>query len=117
MIIMTGDFNFHMDVLSNPEAEKLRTCLGDLDLIHVDKPTHIGGHTLDLVIAPKENTVISTVTVLDKSISDHYMIIVDLCVPKPKLEKRHVTSRNMKQLNTNNFMNDVLKCISTKQNL
>ena len=50
MVIMTGDFNFHMDVLSNPEAEKLRTCLGDLDLIqYVDKPTHIGGHTLDLV--------------------------------------------------------------------
>ena len=45
------------------------------------------------------------------------MIIVDLCVPKPKLEKRHVTSRNMKQLNTNNFMNDVLKCLSTKPNL
>ena len=50
-VIIMGDFNLHVDDPSDTEAKKFCDMLDSLGLEqHVKHPTHIQGHTLDLVI-------------------------------------------------------------------
>ncbi|GFO02757.1 RNA-directed DNA polymerase from mobile element jockey [Plakobranchus ocellatus] len=76
-------------------------------------PTHRCGHTLDYLITSCSNSLILDHQVFDKAISDHFLIIADIDISKPKQEKRTVTSRNLKQLDTS-VLKDMLKnCLST----
>ena len=53
-LVLLGDFNVHLDKSSEPEAIQLRSLLDSFGMEqHVDGPTHIRGHTLDLVITPQ----------------------------------------------------------------
>ena len=50
-LVISGDFNIHMDVPDDPDAIKLRELLETTGLVqHVTVPTHISMHTLDLII-------------------------------------------------------------------
>ena len=50
-LVIVGDFNIHVDVLSNGDSTKFRDLLESFSLQqHVVGPTHIHGHTLDLII-------------------------------------------------------------------
>ena len=50
-LVIVGDFNIHLDVLSNSDSTKFRDLLESFSLQqHVVGPTHIHGHTLDLII-------------------------------------------------------------------
>ena len=50
-LVIAGDFNIHMDVPSNSDTKKMQTLLHSMNLInHVSVPTHVSGHTLDLII-------------------------------------------------------------------
>ena len=50
-LLITGDFNIHVNVSRDPDAARFLELLTSMGLEqHVDKPTHISGHTLDLVI-------------------------------------------------------------------
>ena len=50
--LYTGDFNFHVDISSDPIAIKFLKLLTSLGLKQHDlSPTHREGHTLDLVIS------------------------------------------------------------------
>ncbi|XP_047668256.1 uncharacterized protein LOC125141031 [Tachysurus fulvidraco] len=49
-IILVGDFNIHMDDVHNNLAKEFTSCLDSFGLQqHVNFPTHIKGHTLDLI--------------------------------------------------------------------
>ena len=50
-LLITGDYNFHMDVPTDPNNIHFRDLLDVMGLAqHVKKPTHINRHTLDLII-------------------------------------------------------------------
>ena len=50
-LLITGDFNIQMDVEADTGAVRLRELLESTGLKqHVTAPTHISGHTLDLII-------------------------------------------------------------------
>jgi len=50
-IVITGDFNIHVDKENNSHTRKLNDLLSSFDLVQsVTGPTHLAGHTLDLVI-------------------------------------------------------------------
>jgi exonuclease III len=62
-LILTGDFNFHIDIPTNHHTRDFTAILDTFSLTqHIDQPTHTHGHTLDLVIT-KGLTI--TTTVLD----------------------------------------------------
>ena len=72
MLVISGDFNIHVGTTSSDAR-------GFIDLLnayrleqHIHQPTHIRGHTLDLLITRKETdtTVLSGINVID-GISDH----------------------------------------------
>ena len=63
-LILSGDFNFHMDVTSYVDARvfsDLPTSMGLKQ--HVTVPTHISGHTLDLLITREYDPVIRSAPV------------------------------------------------------
>ena len=65
-LILTGDFNFHVDVASDSDAQVFLDLLTSIGLKqHVTVPTHISGHTLDLLITRENDPVISSVPVAD----------------------------------------------------
>ncbi|CAK6978912.1 trichohyalin-like [Scomber scombrus] len=72
-IIITGDFNIHVDVKTDRSTIEFMKLLEESGLTqHVEQPTHQSGHTLDLVIT--RNVEISDLTVQDDEISDHYSV-------------------------------------------
>ena len=75
-IILTGDFNIHMDSTSNNYANQFKDLLSAHGLIqHITSPAHRYGHCLDLMVT-RENTspLISNITI-HPGLSDHYAIM------------------------------------------
>ena len=82
---------------------------------HIDFPTHLHGHTLDLLMAPSEFSAISDVKGSD-FISDHK--IISCVVDFPSLDapiQKVVTFRQYHKLNIDKFRSDLLTipCVSS----
>ncbi|GFO19263.1 RNA-directed DNA polymerase from mobile element jockey [Plakobranchus ocellatus] len=108
------DFNIHFDNKSDSDTKRLISLLTEHDMNQlIIVPPHRCGHTLHYLITSCSNSLIFDHQVFDKAISDHFLIIADIDISKPKQEKRTVTSRNLKQLDTS-VLKDMLKnCLST----
>ena len=64
-LLIVGNFNFHVDIPTDPNALRfLELSSMGLDQ-HVDKPTHISGHILDQIITRNSDTLLSTSPVTD----------------------------------------------------
>ena len=107
-ILITGDFNIHMDMPSETYTKKLEelcTAFG-LDQ-HVAFPTHIKGHTVDLVLSRQEDKLKLCDVKKGDLISDHYTVVCNLSLPSAKPAKRRITYRNIKSLNIDQFRSDI----------
>ena len=83
-LILSGDFNFHMDVASDVDARVFSDLLTSMGLKqHVTVPTHISGHTLDLLITREHDPVICSAPVADRYLSDQASVLCTLYSPKP----------------------------------
>jgi len=69
---------------------------------HVTEPTHLRGHTLDLVIS-KGVVDISSVVVIDLALSDHFCILSDLLITQNvqttsfSVKKRYINEKTSAQ--------------------
>ena len=73
-ILITGDFNIHVNDQEDRNGKRLLTLLKDFDLKQcVAEPTHTGGYVLDLVIV-RSDCVIDRVQVDPPCISDHGLV-------------------------------------------
>ena len=80
--LICGDFNIHVDITSK-DSEKFLNCLESCNINqHVHKPTHLHGHTLDLILTPDDSSSVSNVRVSD-FISDHALVLdqLDFTIP------------------------------------
>ena len=96
-IIITGDFNIHVDNGNDSKARDFMNLLNSMDFTqHITEPTHNRGHTLDLVITKGLTTVISSIC--DLALSDHFCIFFTALVPKVRnsaecfIKKRYLNS-------------------------
>ena len=81
-LLITGDFNFHVDCSSDSTVTQFLSLLDTFDLTqHVSFPTHSSGHTLDLFITRNSSTFISEIDSIISPFSDHYSIHSILTVP------------------------------------
>ncbi len=71
-ILFAGDFNFHVDTASKNKASDFIRTMESFNFLRVAGPTHIHGHTLDLVFTLGLTT--PTLTVEDLGISDHLCV-------------------------------------------
>ena len=105
-IIVTGDFNFHMNKPNDPRAKQFKGILEMFDLVqHVNSSTHKAGNILDLVITQQE-TNLSDCMVGDMN-SDHSCINFHYKWPKPRTKVKEISVRKTRSININNFKNDL----------
>jgi hypothetical protein len=84
-VIMSGDFNIHVDDTADANAQRFLHLLDAFGLHqHVTDPTHAHGHTLDLVIT-RPSLAFSSITVDAPVISDHALVTYNLIQVKPPL--------------------------------
>ena len=75
VLIIAGDFNFHLDNPSDGDARKFNDLMETFGLAqHVKFPTHSSGHILDLVITRSSNDLDVLSPQVTLSISDHCFV-------------------------------------------
>ncbi|KAK3756066.1 hypothetical protein RRG08_015375 [Elysia crispata] len=100
-MILMGDFNFHIDDASDKKAEEFSKLIESVNLTQlVNNSTHMNGHILDLIITHKKEQIVSSLKVDDCDISDYSCIHFDLNLQKPKAEKKKVTYRKTRKINS-----------------
>ncbi len=84
-ILITGDFNFHVDNCCDKSAISfLDTCHTFGLTQHVKEPTRLNGHTLDLVLSC--DVLVADLQVCPLTLSDHYFVSFEMqetILPKP----------------------------------
>ena len=71
-LLITGDFNNHVDVFDDPGPVKLRELFDSVGhKQHVTQHKHIHGHTFDLVISRRRENTFLTPLYTNRYISDH----------------------------------------------
>uniref|UniRef100_A0A3B3HCT2 Reverse transcriptase domain-containing protein n=1 Tax=Oryzias latipes TaxID=8090 RepID=A0A3B3HCT2_ORYLA len=95
-VLITGDFNLHVDKDSDAHAKEFLNLLHCMDFTqHVTQPTHGRGRTLDLVITYGLSCSVSSV--VDMAVSDHYCIFFNITsftrqeAPVRTVRKRYIT--------------------------
>ena len=107
-LVVIGDFNMHIDKDTDPDATKLRDLLFSMNLDqHVHAPTHILGHTLDLVITRSSEAVLEDLESHPPIMSDHTPLTFSLVTKKPPSQKKLVSYRKLKDIDLDRFKADV----------
>ena len=101
-LLILGDFNYWIDDPSlKPYTPEFLELL-DLNNInnYVSDPTHIHGHTLDLILAYRTSNVINYVEVMpiDNTISDHALVLCELKVANSPAYEKSITFRNYRNI-------------------
>ena len=106
---MVGDFNVHFDVPCKWDVRRFCTILDSSGLKqHIIGPTHICGHTLDLVITRHDDSLIKRYTIDRNDFRiDHFMINCVLDLPKPSAAKITFTTRKYQLIDHEAFSGDI----------
>ena len=109
-LIITGDFNIHVDIPNCSSSSPFLSLLDAFSLNqHITFPTHSSGHTLDLLITRSNSNLISSIDSIDLSLSDHHALIFSILAPSPP-RTQHITKslRNFRFINIPSFSQDIL---------
>ena len=73
-LLVVGDLNFHLDKKAESTTQKFTDMLGMLGIEkHVNKPTHMSGHTLDVIMCRETDNLVQEVQGGDM-ITDHHLL-------------------------------------------
>ena len=114
LLIITGDFNLHIDnVNGNSTAASFMDLIDSFGLCQlVTEPTHQRGHLLDLIITKSTTrNLLTDVRVQFDLPSDHAVVTTRLSVPRPVPTKILVNHRNLNAIDLDAFKSSV--CSST----
>ena len=111
-LIVTRDFNFHVDDPSNSDAAKFLDMLSSAGLDQkMAGPTHKHGHTLDVVIVPQGDSIVRgspEIICFPYSLTDHHAVICTIDVPKPLATKIQIQYRKVRNIDVDMWCNDIL---------
>ena len=112
--LICGDLNIHVDTTSK-DSEKVLNCLESCNINQlVHKPTHLHGHTLDLILTLDDSSDLSNAQVSD-FISDHALVLGQLDFTNPSVPRsKTVTFRRFHRINMECFRNDQANCSFVK---
>ena len=107
-LLITGDFNAHVDTPNDPTAAKFLSILESFGLVqHVAVPTHVAGHTLDLVITREDCDLLTCSPVAHYMISSHSTVLFPLSMAKPNRPTIVRTCRKIKSIDMDRFRSDI----------
>lgn len=85
-LLISGDFNIHVDNAEDTDARKLIDLLESYGLQqHVTSPTHKHDHTLDLIITRQSDQLLGNTPRISRYISDHATVLCSIRCDKPPL--------------------------------
>ena len=106
-IILAGDVNIHMDT-NESNTIKFKEILNDFNIEqHVHFPSHIQGHTLDIIATFGEGPHISGVEASPYDVSHHHLIDFKVSVSPEHKAVKEVWCRNLKNVDMVKFMEEV----------
>ena len=106
-LYILGDFNLHLDK-SNGNTNKFNEILTCPDLKqHVNFPTHVHGHWLDLLITKCISNSINSVFSAE-GISDHLAVISGIDCCKTKWNKEKISFQKINKIDYESFHSDIL---------
>ncbi|PFX18016.1 hypothetical protein AWC38_SpisGene17650 [Stylophora pistillata] len=107
-LVIVGDLNIYVDDKVNSEALSFLDVLESLGLQHhVNDPTHIHGHTLDLIITRIADNIIMEKPHVDRFFSDHASVLCKLLSSKPRLMQKRITYRKIKLVDLSTLVNEL----------
>ena len=107
-IVIMGDINIHLDVITDPATVKFTTEVNSFGLKQmVESPTHRAGHTLDIVLVNVDQSTSVSILVQPPVISDHSVIIVKFPLLKPPPVSFSATTRAWKNFDQGAFHKDL----------
>ena len=107
-IVILGDINIHLDVITDPATVKFTTEVNSFGLKQmVESPTHRAGHTLDIVLVNVDQSTTVSILVQPPVISDHSVIIVKFPLLKPPPVSFSATTRAWKNFDQGAFHKDL----------
>ena len=105
--IIIGDLNIHMN---NPDSADTNTFLDILDSLdltnRIQFPTHKSQNTIDLVISPRQSSIINSVSQGHPS-SDHYLVNFQIQYTTTKPITKMIKFRKLNSINPQAFGRDV----------
>ena len=112
-LLMLGDFYIHLDEKNNPDTITFSDFLESFSLInYATFFTHTAKHILDLVISNDPTLVHSVLP--GHVLSDHMFVRATLQIVRPIPPQRTVTYRKYKNLDRNQFRQDLIEGFSEK---
>ena len=103
-LLILGDFNIHIDVAGDSDANKLSHFFESVGLQqHVEQYTHVQGHTLDLVISRRSDNIIEDSPSVDRFLSDHGTVLFSLKSTEPLLLEKIISYRKIESIDLNSF--------------
>ena len=109
-LLISGDFNLHVNNASDVYAQKFNELLNIFSLSqHVKTGTHLSGNILDLVITRNGATEPISSLSCDMLISDHYSLVCTLPFAKQSLDKKVITYRKIRSIDMLKFKEDIGK--------
>ncbi len=108
MLLISGDFNFHLDDMANTNTMKFNEMLETFGLKqHVSTPTHSSNHILDLLIT-RSTTDIKILSIESTLyLYDHCFVECKLSIGRPMHPKKEISCREMKKINLDDFKADL----------
>ena len=109
-LIITGDFNFHVDnIQEKRDASAFMELLSSFGLHqHIAESTHKNGHTLDLLITKSANLVVNPSLLLSFELpSDHALVVGRISIPRPGPTRLLVNHRNLRRINIEHFKESI----------
>ena len=104
--LLLGDFNIHVDIPTDSDTKKFFDILNQFDLRqHVDFPTHIEGHTLDLIVTRSNETCVTNFAP-SVFISDHCAVLFNYHISSKvnlKYPSKTISYRRLKNIDEDNI--------------
>ena len=109
--VICGDFNCWVDdPSSKPFSAEFVELLDLSDFENfVSFPTHLSGHTLDLILVPAGSEYVKHDETLpiDSNMSDHALILFSLEVMRPHVVRKTITFLSYRNVDNNSIVNDI----------
>ena len=110
--IIAGDINIHVET-ENTASRKFHELLDMFHLKqHVADPTHIKGHTLDVVITRKKKNLVSDLVITENDLSHHSLIDFVYKAAPLQIVNTTINYRNIKSIVADTFSEDIRSALS-----
>lgn len=109
--VIAGDVNIHVETNESP-SEKFKNLLEMFNLKqHVTEPTHIMGHTIDVIISPNEDKYIHNIAVRHTDLSHHHLIDFEASVSAESNLSKTITYRAWRNIDNEQFALEIKKAL------